>query len=67
METVKVVKAVKTGSEQACNRAVGESVFIKALSLYNKCQWRNSDRVCDFRFQLQSILEFVFSEVSGLY
>ena len=28
----------KTGSEQACNRAVEESVFIKALSLYNEWQ-----------------------------
>ena len=25
----------------------------------------NSDRVCDFRFQLQAVIEFVFNEFSG--
>ena len=40
----------KTGREQACNRPVEESDFIKALSLYNEWQWRKQWQSLWFSF-----------------
>ena len=39
-------------------QAVVESVFNKTLGLRNKWQQRDSDRVSNFHFQLQVVIEF---------